>query len=148
MQLRKQRPIYWVVLSCLSACLYDRDDRCGEHQKLDEGTCVCVEGYVLAGTTCEETAAPPDAGSGAEDDGGGPISEDGGRGPITGQNEPCTAHASCAGYDATYCNPIIGKCQVQGCTDTSCDPEYMCIDLGMYIPGEPKVCLNPADFGR
>lgn len=145
MQLANWRPFAWVVAICLSACLYDRDDRCGAHQELEDGICVCVEGYRLSGNACAELV---DAGAAPEDAGDPQDAGDGARPPYSGQKEPCTSHADCAGYDATYCNPLIMKCLVEGCTETSCDPGYMCIDLGMYIPGEPKVCLDPADFMR
>jgi hypothetical protein len=144
MRLGKRCPRGWGALICLSACLYDADDRCGEHQDYKEEMCVCADGYTLKNGTCEEVPAPAEAGddAGMEDDAG---ASDGGRQPYTGQKVPCTTHADCVGYDANYCNSIFQQCQVQGCTMDSCDPGYMCIDLGMYIPGEPMLCLDPAD---
>jgi hypothetical protein len=144
---RERRLLGVLVLCCLSACLYDADDRCGEHQEYVHGICVCADGYVQKGSACEEVPAPTDAGS-TSDEEGGMAPSDGGRAPYTGQKAPCTDHASCAGFDAKYCNPVVHTCLVRDCTETSCDPGYMCIDLGMYIPGEPKVCLDPADFPR
>jgi hypothetical protein len=144
--MQRGEPLSVLVVACLSGCLYDADDRCGEHQAYKQGMCVCMEGYVLRGTACEEDQTPPDAGSLPDDDGG--ADEDGARQPYTGQKSPCTSHASCAAFDATYCNPLFGVCQVPGCTPTSCDPGYMCVDLSMYVPGEPKVCLDPADAPR
>jgi hypothetical protein len=144
----RRRPFNWVVLASLSACLYDSSDRCGANQDYQDGICVCSDGYTLRENECVAPLAPPDVGAEPDEDGAIAGNEDGGRPPYTGQKEPCTSHANCAGFDATYCNPISGKCQVQGCSDGSCDPGYMCVDLGMYIPGEPKVCLDPADFSR
>jgi hypothetical protein len=106
--------------------------------------CVCTDGYALKGNACAEVEAPHEADAGPEQQGNN--ADDGGRRPYTGQKEPCTSDANCAGFDATYCNLLVGQCQMQGCTETGCDPGYMCIDLGMYIPGEPEVCLDPADF--
>jgi hypothetical protein len=145
MRLGKRRPRGWGALICLSGCLYDADDRCGEHQDYKDEMCVCAEGYTLKENVCEEIPAPPDAGEDAGEQGDAGTSQDGGRLPYTGQKEPCTSHGECAGFDANYCNPIFRVCQVQGCTESSCDPGYMCIDLGMYVPGEPAVCLDPSD---
>ncbi len=145
--MQRGEPLGVLVLACLSGCLYDADDRCGEHQVYEQGMCVCAEGYSLRGNACEEVEQPADAGQ-APDDEGGSADTDGGRRPYTGQKTPCTSHASCAAFDATYCNPIVGVCLVRDCSADSCDPGFMCIDLGMYIPGEPKVCLDPADFMR
>jgi hypothetical protein len=139
-------PHGWFVLFCSAGCLYDADDRCGKHQNYQDEMCVCEDGYALEGSSCVEVVAP-DA-SDHEDAGADADTSDGAAQSATGQRVPCSSPADCASYDADYCNVALRVCQVQGCTETSCDPEFLCIDLGMYIPGEPKVCLHPGDAPR
>jgi hypothetical protein len=64
--------------------------------------------------------------------------------PPTGQGAPCDSDDDCKDFDATFCsigNPAGVVCLVRDCVDdTSCSPGYGCFDLGMFMPGLPKVC--------
>lgn len=147
-----QRGTRWsyglLAVPCLCGCLYDRDDRCGRHQQYVNGICVCDEGYTLGERECV-AGAEMDAGGAPVADAQvmGDAADDAGvREPYSGQREPCVSSDDCAGFDATYCNPVLSICMVPDCTEDSCDPGYMCFDLSMFAPGEPTVCLHPSDI--
>jgi len=38
----------------------------------------------------------------------------------------------------------VGYCTIRDCTlaPDSCPSGYMCIDAGLYSPGEPKICVK------
>jgi hypothetical protein len=67
--------------------------------------------------------------------------------PPTGQGVACESDDDCADFDATFCSvgsPFGVVCLVPDCVDdTSCSPGYTCFDIGMFMPGMPKVCLPP-----
>lgn len=122
------------MAGCVSACLYDADNRCGPHQVVVDDTCVCDEGYVLEGTACAPKPAPtpaPDGGSGDSE--------------YTGQKAPCSSDADCEGFDANFCNTLNGYCIVTHCTEDSCDEGWTCTDLSVYLPGLPTACTFDAD---
>jgi hypothetical protein len=67
--------------------------------------------------------------------------------PFTGQGVVCASDDDCADFEATFCSvgsPTGAVCLVRDCVDnTSCSPGYVCVDLGMFMPGLPKACLPP-----
>lgn len=66
------------------------------------------------------------------------------RRPPSGQGMACSSDADCAGMDATFCtvgSPLGVSCTVRDCTDNSCSPGRSCMDLSMFVPGIPKLCL-------
>ncbi|MFT3924483.1 MAG: hypothetical protein QM778_18235 [Myxococcales bacterium] len=134
--LRSALAVAW--LGCASACLYDTNNRCGPHEVFKDDLCVCESGFVLNGNACKAEPKAPvsDAGSDAS-----ASAEHG----YTGQLEPCSSNADCAGFDASFCNVKDGYCIVPDCTADSCDPGWTCTDLSMFVPGLPMACTHDAD---
>jgi len=55
--------------------------------------------------------------------------------PPSGQAQPCTSSADCAGNEASYCEVVRNKvCLVSGCKeDSDCFPGWECCDLSSYM---------------
>jgi len=132
----------------LAACVYDADDRCGEHQAFDEAErmCLCESGFVLAdgecvscgahevsgptGCVCDEGYLRADASAPCE--------------PIpAGQGLACDAETeSCPDPAFPYCHaPDAGEgyCTTSECSSSDdCSGGYAC-DLTV----SPSVCRRP-----
>jgi hypothetical protein len=63
--------------------------------------------------------------------------------PPTGRNQPCASDADCAGYEASWCEPIQSHtCQVRDCSvddPKSCFEDSACCDLSSF--GLPRICV-------
>lgn len=129
-----------------SACTFDPDDRCGQHQIYNNhDRCVCEEGAALTATgcvPCGEHELPgadrcvcvvgysrPAEGAACE-----PTPE--------ALGAACSADAPCADPTYDHCQPAAnqtGYCTNRGCTSSSeCSAGYAC-DLST----SPSVCKQP-----
>lgn len=62
--------------------------------------------------------------------------------PPTGQGTACSSGAQCAGFEATFCAPILNQCLYQGCVPdgSPCSPGHRCCDL-TALGAAIHVCL-------
>ncbi len=123
------------VFSLASACVYDPDDRCGEHQVIiDNDRCACEAGYVPGDTGCVACAEH-------EQEVGGACVCVAGYARATeavacevipgGLGVACdTESQACPAGDYETCHLVegtVGYCTATGCeTSEDCESGYMC----------------------
>ena len=130
-----------LVVAATAGCLYDPDDRCGAHQRLDDhDTCVCDDGAVVVGYACEPCPAGEVVVDGACTCPAGQVRDPLPHGCVagpTGQGAACSPTAACA----TAADPLCtsdGYCS-RGCTGPGdCVGGYAC-DVGAPQP----FCVRP-----
>ncbi len=109
----------WYVLALLAlgwgGCLYDRDDRCGPNQRLDDGLCRCVRGANIVNNEC---VLPLDAGAmQAPEAGPGAACDPESIACPEGQNSTCQRAPNGEHY-----------CTASGCTDSrDCPDTFSCV---------------------
>ncbi len=86
----------------------------------------------------------PESGEGGTASGGAPMEE-------VAFGATCAAHADCGG-DTNYC--AMPPTEPPYCTASGCDQDaslcptgYECLDLGLFVPGEPFVCVKSPEVG-
>jgi hypothetical protein len=160
---RRARRSIWVlgVLGLMvPGCLIDSDNKCGPNQELleyaeESERCVCVAGtaFDAASASCKAcgdnemaTAAGCQCVAGfARALPTDPCAELPPDGPMkpTGEDQPCTGPADCAGFEASFCDNIVsGTCLVPNCTlapNDSCFTGKECCDLSSF--GLSTLCI-------
>jgi hypothetical protein len=150
------------VLAAVTACRYDRDDRCGPHQRLDDtgvcacepharldvarGTCVpCGDREEARGERCECKAGFARPGPGAAC---APV--------VEGLGDPCGPARACTTAAFPHCRVAPGAsegyCTRAGCAATADCPAGWACDTASTPPscqrpptGQGKACAGPAD---
>lgn len=156
-----------LMLVVLMACVVDLDEPCGAHQVELQGDirgCVCDSESVPTadGKHCEPCADNEEpAGEVCACVGGfyratatascAPLGEDNAPGdsePPSGEGDPCSSQADCAGLDADYCQTVVEPymCLVQGCADgiRMCHGDRVCC----VIPVAPLDSTRGLCVGR
>lgn len=124
--------------------------RCGEHERVAGGQCVCDDGYSRASATarCEPvTDEPSCTGGGCAVEGECESSAECASpmlcdryetgecvDPPEGLGQSCTSDADCAGTDATYCELYSSlTCVIQGCKEAGgrCPGDMQCCDFAI-----------------
>lgn len=90
---------------------------CSAHEVSTAAGCLCIAGYTRASATapCTELPATPSK--------------------PTGEDQPCTTDADCAGFEASFCDNFVSlTCLVRGCSvvPDSCFAGKECCDLSAF----------------
>jgi hypothetical protein len=127
-----------------SACIVDEGARCGDDRILGEQeTCVCPPGTADSAKdkTCQpiiitDAGAPePERDAAVEDGAAADAGQEDGAAMPTGIGTPCSSHADCASFDATYCESFQShQCLIEGCavSPDDCPTDYECCDLSSF----------------
>lgn len=119
--------------------------KCGAHEVVREGACVCDDGYARANSAaaCEpalDAATPADDGAVPE---------------MTGEGTECTTSADCESLYATYCVTLLppSRCVIQGCAsgERKCPGGTVCCSFDDFAPlastngicSPPAMCVAP-----
>ena len=133
-----------VASGLFGGCLYDPDERCGEHQVLEADACQCIETAVLIGNQCvpcEKDKVPGEAEC-VCDEGfvtsatGECLSPNG----TEGQGEVCTDDSDCVETGAATCvTDAVGSY----CTVTGCESYEDCLDgYACDLDGDESFCAR------
>jgi len=129
-------PVMGLLLWAPGGCLGDR----------------CDPGQVLVGGQCLPDDQPPDGANnrGHVDAAGTDLesSDASHEGAADNFGASCREHEQCVG-SADFCvvmpGNTTGYCTFKDCTITpnSCPEGYTCMDISLYVPGKPNLCIQP-----
>ena len=126
--------ILWALSS--AACTMDDADRCPDGYFYMEDLYACCNSETHMPSEDGQSCIPIPVDSGVTDSG----AADGGG--LSGFEEPCTTHADCADFDATYC--LMGEiCTIESCDTVGCPTDYTC--CGPCPTSENKQVCVPDD---
>lgn len=138
----------WIVIFCLSGCIYDGDDVCGPHQQLTvDGACVCEEQAApIAGEAgcvpCSATEVPGAEGCVCAPGYARPASGEACTALPAGLGADCDPGAACSDATFSHCQSAVdsgGYCTSTDCTTSDdCPAEYAC-----DTAAEPSYCKRP-----
>ena len=114
-----------LVLAIASAACVPESDRCDPDQRYSYGLCYTIDAAVS------------------------PVDGNDANASFAHYGDVCAGDGDCAAptdYCAKYPSDPTGYCTRTGClTDASLCPDgWSCLDLSVYLPGLPAICVKPS----
>ena len=117
-------PLVLVLAIAMAACVPE-SDRCDPDQRYSYGLCYTIDAAVS------------------------PVDGNDANASFAHYGDVCAVDGDCAAptdYCAKYPSDPTGYCTRTGClTDASlCPDSWSCLDLSVYLPGLPAICVDPS----